>query len=279
MVDLYRFMRKDFAESFLEGNIYMSALGYFWANGFESQQDFNEGTVQMQAPNQSPLPQQLQSVINGSVRYRLEAYKYCNLLCMVMHHYNTEKKQVERFDERMRDYGEYAVRVFNLEEFLNRVFDKAKVQGDYCLAGPMNYLPFDTVRNGTDCFDKLLPFSWQKEWRIAYIHNQENLKQLAAEDPARVYEEPYTLKIGDISDIAEIVSAKDIFDTPQNIYKGYKVVERIDPMIWPDELKRMGMPKPYQWSASSYRGWGDRASFQNKVIEIDGGRLRLGFDI
>lgn len=279
MVDLYRFMRKDFAESFLEGNIYMSALGYFWANGFESQQDFNEGTVQMQAPQQSPFPQALRSVIKGSVRYRLETYKYCNLLCMVMHHYNTQKKQTEWFDERMRNYGEYAVRIFDVEEFLNRVFERAKAQGDYCLAGPVNYLSLDTVRDGTDCFDKLLPFAWQKEWRIVYIHDQERLKRLAAEDPIRTYEEPYTLQIGDIADIAEIVSAKDIFDTPQNIYKGYKVVKHVDPMIWPNELKRIGMPAPYQWSATSYRGWGDRPSFQNKVIEIDGGKQRLGFDV
>lgn len=279
MVDLYRFMRKDFAESFMEGNIYMSALGYFWANGFESQQDFNEGTVQMQSPQNSPFPQMRRSIIKGSVRYRLEAYKYCNLLCMVMHHYNTQKKQTERFNERMRNYGEYAVRIIDIEEFLSRVFEKAKSQGDYCLAGPMNYLPVDTIREGMDCFDKLLPFAWQKEWRIAYIHDQERLKLLAAEDPIRSYEEPYILQIGDISDIAEIVSAKDIFDMPQNIYKGYKVVEHVDSMIWPDELKRIGMPVPYQWSATSYRGWGDRLSFLNKVIEMDGGKQRLGFDV
>lgn len=279
MVDLYRFMRKDFADSFLEGNIYMSALGYFWANGFESQHDINEGTVQMQAPAQSPFPQVWKSAITGSVRYRLEAYKYCNLLCMVMHHYNTQKKQTERFDPRMRDYGEYAVRIIDVEEFLNRVFEKAKAQGDYCLAGPMNYLPFDTVRNNMDCFDKLLPFAWQKEWRIAYIHDQKRLKRLASEDPVLTYEEAYTLKIGDISDIAEIISAEDIFDMPQNIYSGYKVVDRVEPMIWPNELKRIGMPAPYQWSATSYCGWGDRPSFQNKVIEIDGGKQRLGFSI
>lgn len=279
MVDLYRFMRRDFAESFLKGNIYMSALGYFWKNGFESQQDFNEGTVQLQAPAESPLPQPFRSMIKGSVRYRLEAYKYCNLLCMVMHHYNTQKKQTERFDERMRNYGDCAVRIIDIEEFLNRVFIKAKEQGDYCLAGPVNYLPLDTVQNGTDCFDKLLSFAWQKEWRIAYIHDQERLKQLAAEDPVRIYEEPYTLNIGNISDIAQIVSAKDLFDTPQNIYKGYKVVDYVDPMNWPAELQRIGMPAPYQWSAASYRGWGDRPSFQNKVIEIDGGKQRFGFDV
>lgn len=257
----------------------MSALGYFWENGFESQKDFNEGTVQMQSPRQSPLPQNWRSLINGSVRYRLEAYKYCNLLCMVMHHYNTYQQQTERFDERMRNYGEYAVRITDIEEFLNRVFQKAKVQGDYCLAGPMNYLPNNTVRDGTDCFDKLLEFAWQKEWRIAYIHDIEQLKCLAEVDPIRSYEEPYTLEIGDISDIAEIVRAKDIFDTPQNIYKGYKVVDKVEPMVWPEPLRLMGMPAPYQWSASYYLGWGDRASFQNKVIEIDGGKQRLAFDI
>lgn len=279
MVDLYRFMKKEFAESFLQGKIYMSALGYFWENGFESQKDFNEGTAQMQAPAQSPFPQDLRSVIKGSIRYRLEAYKYCNLLCMVMHHYNTQKKQTERFDERMRNYGEYAVRIIDVEEFLNRVFERAKAQGDFCLAGPMNYLPSNTVRDRTDCFDKLLQFAWQKEWRIAYIHDLEQLKGLAEDDPIRTYEKPYTLEIGNISDIAEIVSAKDIFDTPQNIYKGYRVVDQIEPMTWPNELIRMGLPAPYQWSATSYRGWGDRQSFQNKVIEIDGGKQRPLFDI
>lgn len=279
MIDLYRFMKKEFAESFLKGNIYMSALGYFWSNGFDSQKDFNEGTVEMQAPADSPFPQDLCSVISGSVRYRMEAYKYCNLLCMVMHHYNIQKKQTERFDERMRDYGECAVRIFEVEEFLRRVTEKAKALGDYCLAGPMNYLPFDTVRNYVDCFDKMAPYAWQKEWRIAYIHDHERLKQLAAEDPLRTYEEPFTLNIGDISDIAEIVSAKDIFDTPQNIYKGYKIVDRVEPMVWPDELKKIGMPPPYHWSAPDYFGWGDRPSFQNKVIEIDGGKMRPLFSI
>lgn len=278
MVDLYRFMRKDFAEDFLKGNIYMSALGYFWANGFESQRDYNEGTVRMQDPNQSLLPQQLQSVISGSVRYRLEAYKYCNLLCMVMHHYNTQKHQAERFDARMRNYGDYAVRIINAEEFLNRVFEKAKEQGDYCMAGPINYLPHNTIRNRTDCFDKLLPFAWQKEWRIAYLHDQERLKRLAAEDPDRVYEEPYTLKIGDLSDIAEIVNTCDLFDTPQNIYKGYKIVERADPMAWPDALRGIGVSKPYQWSATAYHGWGTRADFQDKVIGI-GREQKISFEI
>lgn len=279
MIDLYRFMKREFAEEFLKGNIYMSALGYFWENGFEGQKDFGEGTVQMHAPKDTPFPQDLQAVISGSVLYRMEAYKYCNLLCMVLHHYNTQKMQTERFDERMRDYGDCAVRIVDVEEFLNRVFDKAKEQGDYCLAGPVNYLPFDAVRDNTDCFDKLTYFAWQKEWRIAYIHDQERLKGLAAEDPLRSYNEPYTLQIGDISDIAQIVSAKDLFDTPQNIYKGYKVVEQVEPMVWPEALKRMGMPALYQWSGTDYLGWGGRPGFQNKVIEIDGGKMRPLFTI
>lgn len=278
MVDLYRFMMKSHAESFMAGEIYMSSLGYFWNNGFESQQDIDEGTVEMQHVANSPLPVWWRSLISGSIRYRLEAYKYCNILCMVKHHYNTQKKQTERFDERMRDYGDYAVRIVDIDAFLRRVFEKAKAQNDFCMAGPVNYIPMDTVKNGTDCFDKLLSFAWQREWRIAYIHDQQRLQQIAAADPECKYEEPYVLSVGDLSDVAQIVSAKDIFDAPQNIYKGYRVVDHVDPMVWPKELVRIGMPKPYQWDADSYSGWGDRASFQNKVIEIDGGKQRMGFN-
>lgn len=279
MVDLYRFMKREYAERFLQGKLYMNALGYFWSHGIESQMDFNEGTARMLDPEQTPLPPQLRLLVKGSVRYRLEAYKYCSLLCMVIHHYNTQNMQAERFDNRMRNFGECAVRIINVEVFLQRVFEKAKEQGDYCLAGPMNYLPTDTVRDQMDCFDKLQSFAWQKEWRIAYVHNIERLKQLAKEDPVRIYEEPYTLDIGDISGIAEIVSGKDLFDTPQNIYKGYKIVDSVNPMVWPNALQSMGIPAPYQWDASTYKGWGDRNSFQNKVIEIDGGKQRIGFDI
>lgn len=59
----------------------------------------------------------------------------------------------------------------------------------------------------------------------------------------------------------------------------YRVVDHVDLMVWPKELARIGMPKPYQWDADSYTGWGDRASFQNKVIEIDGGKQRMGFNV
>lgn len=58
MVDLYRFMMKSHAESFMAGEIYMSSLGYFWNNGFESQQDIDEGTVEMQHVANSPLMHQ-----------------------------------------------------------------------------------------------------------------------------------------------------------------------------------------------------------------------------
>lgn len=281
MYDLIRFTsERQYAESFLKGKLYMNSLGYFWLNGFQSQKDYYEGTVSFADPKDTPFPPELTKHMWGSVMNRLEAMKYCNLLCMVRHAYDPLKKQVECIEPKMKSFGKYAVIVRDLEKFVNRIFDVLVKKKDcYGLMGPVTYHSRDEVLNESDCFDKCKEFSWQKEWRLALLPNYSALKYIASQIPEDPYVTPYTLDIGDISDIAEIYESKVLFDDIQKAYPGYTVADNIPESKKARELHNKGIPAPYDVFCEDFIGWSPRSSFLRKIWEIDGGKYKPIFTI
>lgn len=281
MYDLIRFFdKKEYAEIFLKGQLYMNSLGYFWANGFQDQQDLFEGTVSFVDPHNTLLPDDLTKHIIGSVMNRLEAMKYCNLLCMVRHGYDPVRKQVERINPLMKNFGKYAIIVKNLEVFVNRVYDAMVSKKDcYGLMGPVSYHRRDEILARSDCFDKLNRFSWQNEWRIVWLNNYKHLKEIAKADPNATYEVACTLDIGDNSDIAEIYESKVLFENIQAIYPGYREVNKIFENKKARELVNSGIPAVYDIFCDSFIGWSPRRSFLQKIMEIDGGKYKPLFSI
>lgn len=281
MYDLIRFFaQKEYAETFLKGQLYMNSLGYFWLNGFQSQKDMFEGTVSFVDPNDTPFPSNLTKHILGSVMYRLEAMKYCNLLCMVRHGYDPKRKQVERIDPLMKSFGKYVVIVRKVELFVNRIYDALANKKDcYGLMGPVTYHRRDAVIKDSDCFDKCKQFSWQKEWRFALLPNYSALKYIASQIPEDPYLTPYTFSIEDISDIAEIHESKDLFDNIQSVYSGYKEVDKIIEDKGARKFLISGLPLPYDVFCEDFMGWMPRSSFLRKILEIDGGRYKPIFTI
>ena len=127
VVDLYKFMRREYLQSFLDGQLYLNSIGFFWSHGFEKQSDFFEGASEMGSSCNMPFPDNLKKNIKGSVVYRLNAYKYWNVLCFYKQEYDPVKKQVLRVDKRMKPFGDVAVRIKYLNSFVDRVEDYAKV--------------------------------------------------------------------------------------------------------------------------------------------------------
>lgn len=251
--DLFKFTRKEYVDDFINGHIYMSALGYFWDKGVEAQKDFEEGVYSTVDPKEMIPDEKVANAIKGPVRLRLEAYKYCHLCCFYLHEFDSDAMSTVRFDERVRMFGEYAIRVKAPDIFINRLAEYAKQRDDYFLAGKMNYHYLGGEPKYPDCFDKKVHFSWQKEWRIAYLQDYEKLKELFKAEGNEPYDKPIKIDIGSLKDITEVYQTEELLASPLNVHPGYRIVEKINAPDIP------------------YVGWGDRISFQGLFMGIDGG--------
>ena len=231
MLEYYRFFaNKGYAEEFLRGNIFMNYLGWFWEHGFEGQNDFADGSLFTMDPSQTPFPEDLKKVIEGNVVTRELGYRYCNICSFTRLIVNHKEKYVAKFNPRIKSFGDYVVRIKNFDAFQYRFSKAAYLNNDIALGGPVNYTEPSNQRE-LNCFCKLEEFNWQFEWRIAYLHDLEDIKKDAQRKrplESQFAWEPFTLGIGDISDICELYPAEDMWnDKLQTIYPGYTVFENI----------------------------------------------------
>ena len=89
-------------------------------------------------------------------------------------------RTVEPLDERMKTFGNYVIRIKNVSTFVSRVISSMMREGaSFGIMGPVVYHSSDEDVKNTDCFDKIAPLSWQKEWRIDYLPQYSKLKEEA----------------------------------------------------------------------------------------------------
>ena len=69
---------------------------------------------------------------------------------------------------------------------------------------------------------------------------------------------------------------KDLITSPLNVYHGFKIVDQINSED-SNRFNSLGLPYEKPWYADAYYGWGDRGIFQNKVMDLDGGKSRIMF--
>lgn len=231
MIEYYRFFAtKEYAEEFISGNLYMKNLSYFWENGFEGQRDFYEGSLLTMTPQKTPFPNDLVKVIKGNVPTRMIGYRYCNICSFTRLIVNNKRKYVVKFDRRIKDFGDYVVRIRDFDEFLKRVINATIRNNDIAIGDPVMYFE-PSYQSLLNCFCKSEEYNWQFEWRIAYLHDIEALKKDAKVN--RTIQDlfqwhPFTLNIGDISDICELHSAEDMWNDKLNmIYPNYTIYETI----------------------------------------------------
>lgn len=271
MRNLIRFIsKKKYANQFLSGKIYMNSMSFFWSKGFEEQKDFFEGLSSTIPKNKMDgLPQDFKEVLCYDIGIRVDAYKYCNICSFYRLDADDILKTIQLPSPEIDKFGDYAVIILDEDGFINRI-NKAinKNLGWYFLCGDVNYhrrldttKPNNPVRHtmdlmlhepidinlisdkpeslrSRDCFDKINKYSYQNEWRICLYRNIQT-------------EAPYTLEIGDISDIACIVKTKELRQKLIKVYKGY----------WPANVSEQR--KPYQGNIS-------RKSFRNTILKVDG---------
>lgn len=230
------FGKKDYAEQFLKGELYMNSLAYFWDNGFEDQKDLFEGVSETFDKKSIGLSIQWQQIIDGDIMFRLDAYRYCNLCCFFRVDIDENGignpfgvpslvpvKAIRLPGNEMTEFGDTVAIIKDETEFMNRVM-KAIDKDWLCLAGDVRYskiegsptglgggsywqseklYPAPRLQRGNgrtstkDCFIKTSYYANQREWRICLFRNVKD-------------DNAYKLKIGDLHDIVELVPASQI---------------------------------------------------------------------
>ncbi len=272
MIEYYKFFsKKKYAEDFLRGNLYMNSMAYFWANGFEGQADFGEGSLRSATPAQMLFPDDLAAVVKGPVVSRITAYRYCNICCFSRLVVDHKRRYAVRFDPRIRDFGPYTVRILDMEAFQHRVAETLAAQGSLGIGGAVSYLPPDP-KLPRDCLCKDKAFNWQFEWRIACIPNMNAAKQDAA-----IYRTPqtkyhgteYILRVGDLSKICRLYPSDMLWNEGFfDMYPGYTVYDSIRDkgMLDEDETKELLREIDYAFGVGVH----GRDEFQQKVLSLTG---------
>lgn len=271
MIEYYKFFStKQFAEEFVHGKLYMNSMSYFWMNGFEGQGDFSEGSLMTCHPNDTIFPSELTAAMKGNVVSRVLAYRYCNILCFTRLVVDHKRKYLVKFNKRMSEFGSYAVRIKNFDEFQKRVVRATIKNGDHAIGGPVFYME-PSAKAHLNCFCKEEKFNWQFEWRIAYLHDLESKKKDAVKkrDLDKLFlGEPFILQTEDLSDICELYPKEMLWnDEIEKIYPGYTIYETFS------ERGTLSEAESRELLAEAAYGFGvnvkDEYDFQKTILSID----------
>lgn len=296
MISLIRFFEKEeYLNDFLDGHLYMNSIGHFWKFGQpHPQDDLFEGVFESVAAFE--LDRKYGTDLSGSfgshimlpVMNRLEGFQFVHILCFYMHEYDPELKLVTKIPTSIKGLGKYAIRIRDVQSFVDILFKKIRKENLYGLMGPITYRHPNEEIEYTDCFDKNITHMDEHEWRFALIPDFEKAKneavvlrhanvEKALEKMPLVYDQHIYFEVGDLRKLAEVVDADKLISDPGKTYgRDYKKVDRL-PYKWEERKKlledfyRMGLPIPYQAYPEQYVGWGSRAAFRDKVMEIDNG--------
>lgn len=220
----------DYVDEFLHGDLYCNSLEYFWKNGFEEQKDIYEGlsaNVNLDSIKHI-FPEELRDHLIQDIRIQAVGYASCNILCLtkidaIPFYGNTIIKMPSEMD----NFGKQAIVITDLSEFIRRVNERIEQLGFKYVCGNVAYhKPFENgektekkskitwksvepvtleqlgnpaVLTKRDSFDKHSKYANQNEWRICIFRGNNDASA-------------FTLKIGDISDIAFNVKSEMLID-------------------------------------------------------------------
>ena len=204
--------RESYADDFLSGCMYMNRLRYFTQiEDHDQRSDKYEGLTSWMQPNQIQLfiKDHLITDIIHPLTIRKKQDENCPILCLYTIHsgpYHSinedniiEFKKCIKVKDIVRSFGDSAVLITNVTEFLKRFRSTAQKKGIGFEASLVEYFSYDSHNPNFDRpgFHKLKKYSDQNEYRI----------KLYLDDDL---ETPYRIEIGDLSDIAVKMTTNDL---------------------------------------------------------------------
>ncbi|MEL0655223.1 hypothetical protein V6257_09300 [Pseudoalteromonas issachenkonii] len=204
------------AEMFLDGFLHSKKLSYFrklYDEALGNRGDKHEGVISWYKAEELIIEINgvtLKDVV-GNVSMNMNYHDNVNIFCLYAS-YQTENfeltqenlpKLIEelKISESCLGLGRKAVIVTNVEEFINRVFNKAEQQQLNFKAGLIEYYDPEIFsgkfKDDDAIFKKRIEFSHQKEYRFAFY-------------PNNISDDAMNLDIGNIRDIAFKMEAREI---------------------------------------------------------------------
>ena len=196
-VILLKLLSKAFESDFLDGNLYLNTNAYFGVidhtdsvrfdpyDGIDESRHGVSVDIQDEAKVWLPLP------IVGPFTVRVGGSTTLNVLCL----FTVTDRSSDSFDSRNFAFGEVAVVIDNLTEFIRRVKRSAADANKKVHLGPIQYVERETHDGPMGPFRKFAEHSYQNEFRFVLTNGSGTACRLA---------------IGDIRDIAHSISTTEI---------------------------------------------------------------------
>ncbi|MTI65452.1 MAG: hypothetical protein FH753_02510 [Firmicutes bacterium] len=211
---LIKVTKRKYAESFRKGKIYMNSLSVFREienKGDEMTRDIYEGADHVIQSTEfdylvSPTDKNFRipsSTIIGGLWRGFEKYSCLKVFCFYDIKLDIQNKLIHPIDKRIFDFGDTYVLILDIFEFMNRI-NKELIKNDDLIEKPsvfrhVEYIDAYNYNGSVGPFRKCDEFRWQNEFRLCINLKNKNI-------------EPYTLDIGDISDITLIGGIKEMVE-------------------------------------------------------------------
>lgn len=234
---LKSFSKREYAEQFLDGELYMNTLFYFRWNGTEDQRDALEGASGFVLPeSMQALPKAVRDAQAHKTAILPAGLSYANVCCFFMQtaHRGTSATCI-RSPHDPSKLGGYYVAIDDFQAFIDKIDLATKVHGLHYYCAPVSYWEIEPapgrIRNTHsilmlndepldaatifpdgvpefphDMFYKHKRYARQMEWRIALSRGVQDV-------------EAYTLRIGSLREIAHMV-VPDELDTDTRLCAG-----------------------------------------------------------
>ena len=199
IIGLAKFGEKKYMEELLKGTLFLNTVNSFKKIENDYRGDVNEGLSDLIQPEYAALQFQLPASLGGdfihldkdhglagAIKIHDIDYTNTNIYSLYMI-YPDESFSV---DDKVLQFGESMVFIYNPKEFLDRVTNKLKELSLSFKCGPVHYLDEKSYQGQMSIFDKFSKYNYQNEYRIHVINKEDA---------------PLFLNIGNISDIAKIL--------------------------------------------------------------------------
>lgn len=285
---LIRFTSSKYVDSYMTGNLWLSSMWIFWdflddklrqediqsgritqeqlesaiEKGRRMQNDFSEGVIAQIPRDRIPyITKDFDDRVIHDIRFRLSAYKYCNLLCFFRidaedDGYDLLKsgkhpRIIQLPDKTMDSFGDMVVVIKDEEEFKKRVLDAVLKTGGQCIMGDIRYhrledrIDSTTMNNHSVTIISSKAYinkdkDWLTEdgsWKLSDLEGLDDIYWRGCLDKYDMYSfqkewricwlpkeldyKDRILPVGRLDDIIDIVETSNIRKYLLNKYKGY----------------------------------------------------------
>lgn len=197
-VALVKLLPQKFVEDFVNGSLYLNTCAYFSEldqsdvvrsdphDGAMEARQVLEVAIQDPTGNWIPI-----GGVQNPIMFCSDEISNLNILCF----YTLTHRRGNAFDDRNLEFGNVAVFISNLPEFIQRVRRAAALSNWSVAQGPVEYVERKTHDGVIGPFRKFQDYSYQSEFRFVFTTGKRA---------------PVRLEVGSLRDIVYVTSSSEV---------------------------------------------------------------------